>query len=163
MPQPADAPTFRVAVASLDAKYVHLHFGRTPEFQIFDVEGPRLRFVETRRVPPLCEGGEHNLGSLIRVISKLRDCKAVLAAQIGPDVQRALAANHIFPYALPDTIPSAVNKLRATGFPDMDEGGPRGRDAPSHSTHASHPLVLPHVVPGRSPVTTSDLVPDVLP
>ena len=45
---------------------------------------------------------------------------------------------------------------------DMNEGtrrpaSSRARYAPSDSTHASHPLVLPHVVPGRSPGITSDM------
>ena len=38
----------------------------------------------------------------------------------------------------------------AVSAPDMDEGGPRARDARSPS-----PLVLPHMVPGRSPGITS--------
>ena len=113
------APAFRIAVASLDAKYVHLHFGRTPEFQIFDVVGSSLRFVEARKVHPLCEGGTHLLGDLIRTLGKLRDCQAVLAAQIGPQVRKALTANRIHPFAIPDTIPSAVKKIRATGFPGV--------------------------------------------
>jgi predicted Fe-Mo cluster-binding NifX family protein len=110
-------PAFRIAVASLDGKYVHLHFGRTTEFQIFDVEGSRLQFKESRKVPALCEGGTHDLGNLIRVIGKLRDCQAVLAAQIGPGVQKALTANHIHPFVIPDTLASAVKKIRSSGFP----------------------------------------------
>jgi predicted Fe-Mo cluster-binding NifX family protein len=110
---------FRIAVASTDAKYVHLHFGRTTEFQIFDVEGPRLTFVERRESPALCQGGEHNLGHLIQVIARLRDCQAVLAAQIGPMVREALSRHHIHPFAIPDTIPAAVKQIRATGFPGV--------------------------------------------
>jgi predicted Fe-Mo cluster-binding NifX family protein len=116
---PAGEVRFRIAVASADGKYVHLHFGRATAFQIFDVEGPRLSFVEQRESPALCEGGEHNLGQLIRVIGRLRDCQAVLAAQIGPQVRKALTANRIHPFAIPDTIPSAVKKIRATGFPGV--------------------------------------------
>jgi len=115
-----DGPSrFRIAVASSDRKYVHLHFGRTTQFQIFDVEGSRLDFVECREVPALCEGGNHDLGQLIRVIGKLRDCQAVLAAQIGPGVQKALSRFGIHPFVFPDTIPSAVKKLRNTGFPSV--------------------------------------------
>jgi nitrogen fixation protein NifX len=112
-----DIPHFRIAVASADAKYVHLHFGRTEAFQIFDVDDTRLAFVECRKVPPLCEGGTHDLGNLIRIIGKLRDCQAVLASQIGPGVRKALSANRIAPFVIPDSIPSAVKKLRRAGFP----------------------------------------------
>ena len=119
-PQPAQGPVrFRIAVASEDGKYVHLHFGRATEFQIFDVEGPRLTFVERRESEALCQGGEHNLGQLIRVIARLRDCQAVLAAQIGPLVRQALSRHRIHPFVIPDTIPSAVKKIRATGFPGV--------------------------------------------
>jgi len=108
-----------VAVASSDGKYVHLHFGRATEFQIFDVEGPRRTFVERRPSPGLCRGGEHTLGDLLRTITLLRDCQAVLAAQIGPQVRQALARRGIQPFAIPDSIPSALKQIRATGFPGV--------------------------------------------
>jgi predicted Fe-Mo cluster-binding NifX family protein len=116
---PPEPVRFRIAVASADGKYVHLHFGRTTEFQIFDVEGPRLTFVERRESPALCQGGEHGLDPLLQVIDRLRDCQAVLAAQIGPPVRQALSRQRIHAFAIPDTISSAVKKIRATGFPSV--------------------------------------------
>jgi predicted Fe-Mo cluster-binding NifX family protein len=110
---------FRVAVASSDGHYVHLHFGRATEFQIFDVEGPRHTFVERRPFPGLCLGGEHRLGDLLRVITLLRDCQAVLATRIGPQVSQALARRGIHPFAIPASIPSALKQIRATGFPGV--------------------------------------------
>jgi len=52
----------------------------------------------------------------------------------------------------PVILAATLTSLLAAGVPNMNEGGPPVRYAPSTS-----PLVLPHVVPGRSPGTTSDL------
>ena len=110
---------FRVAVASSDGRYVHQHFGRATEFQIFDVEGPRRTFVERRPSPGLCQGGEHTLDDLLRVITLLRDCQAVLASQIGPPVRQTLARHGIQSFAIPGPLASALKQVRATGFPGI--------------------------------------------
>ncbi|MDE3246956.1 MAG: alpha/beta fold hydrolase [Acidobacteriota bacterium] len=57
--------------------------------------------------------------------------------------------------------PNLIGSCHGSTGPDMNEGGPPGRFAPSTS-----PLVLPHVVSGQSPVATSGgrcAFPDITP
>ncbi|MDR0523188.1 MAG: hypothetical protein LBG62_02030 [Candidatus Methanoplasma sp.] len=76
----------RVAVASTDGKAVNQHFGRADSFLIFDVGDGGFAYVERRRVPPFCAGGDHegrSGGEVSALLGALADCRAVVAARIG--------------------------------------------------------------------------------
>lgn len=75
-----------VAVASKGGMLVNEHFGTTHEFLIYEVSPTGYKFIHHRKVMPYCHGSISCLdgGSVLEdTISKLSDCKAVIAAKIG--------------------------------------------------------------------------------
>jgi predicted Fe-Mo cluster-binding NifX family protein len=84
-----------VAITTRDGKVVQEHFGHARHFHIVAVEGDGYRYVETREAEPRCKGGgvgetSHEAAAFDPVIELLRDCDAIVTAQIGPG-----AAQHV--------------------------------------------------------------------
>jgi nitrogen fixation protein NifB len=78
--------TVLVAVASKGGTLVNEHFGTAKEFLIYEVSSAGIKFIHHRKVTPYCHGSISCLdGSdiLEDTISKLSDCKAIIAAKIG--------------------------------------------------------------------------------
>ena len=113
--QCAESPrtsTLRVAIGSADGKFVHEHFGRATRFQIFDLNGDMLRFVETRLAEPACQRDGHDDRQLERVVDLVSDANVVLVAAIGPAAEAALFARGIRAYVVQDFIPDALRALQ---------------------------------------------------
>jgi len=75
-----------VAVASKGNMLVNEHFGTAHEFLIYEVSSKGCKFIHHRKVTPYCHGSISCLegGEVLEdTISKLSDCKAILAAKIG--------------------------------------------------------------------------------
>jgi predicted Fe-Mo cluster-binding NifX family protein len=109
----AEPRTLRVAVASADGKFVHQHFGRATHFQIFELTGTLLRFVETRLATPACGGPDgHNQAQLERMTDLVSDCDVVLVAQIGAGAEAQLAQRGVRVFAVQDFIPDALQALQ---------------------------------------------------
>jgi len=103
---------WRIAVASKDAKVINEHFGRANEFFIIDlVSDGTYTFVEKRPLAPICISGEHSQQALLERVDALKDCTAVLVAQIGTFAKRALEQNEISVFEQPDYIDNALPKL----------------------------------------------------
>ena len=107
--------SFRVAVASKDGKVVHRHFGHAEQFIIFEIEGEKFTCIEIRPTEPPCHLGQHDEDRLMKSVELISDCKAVLAAQIGPGAAQALHAKGIKPFVTRDHISDALQELISSG------------------------------------------------
>lgn len=108
------AATWRVAIASLDGKFISEHFGRAKEFLIVDIkEDGGYTFVERRAVSPLCVEGNHSEEGIHNIAAALSDCTAVLVAKIGAVAKRGLESQRISVFEQPAYIADAIPKLAA--------------------------------------------------
>lgn len=105
--------SLKIAVASNDGQNINEHFGRARHFLIFDRVDEHFKLVEVREIiPPHCaqEPQEHHdIDSLIEV---LKDCRFILANQIGPGATQQLASNGIKGFAVSGTIDQIMEKLQ---------------------------------------------------
>ena len=104
--------SYKIAVASTDGKVVNQHFGRADQFYIIEVhdEG-RYELIELRRLPPVCQGGDHDDDAIQRNVKSLSDCQYVLVSRIGQRAENELEGQGISVYIIPDIIEDALNKL----------------------------------------------------
>ncbi|MEB3359907.1 MAG: nitrogenase cofactor biosynthesis protein NifB [Synechococcales bacterium] len=87
---PANAPKILVAVATKGGGLVNQHFGHAKEFMIYEVDATQAKFVGHRKIDHYCQGGYGEEAMLDNIIKTISDCKAVLAAKIGPCPQKEL-------------------------------------------------------------------------
>ena len=80
----------KIAVPTADFKTVWKgHFGDSPFFLIFRLDGPCLRFVEARKNESSKEDHEHGSEEKFRaVMSLLEDVDAIAAWDVGPNVAK---------------------------------------------------------------------------
>lgn len=103
---------YKVAAASSDGIVVNQHFGRADTFYIYEVAGTgNCRFLETRIVTPVCNGGNHNEERLCSNISKFKDCKYILVSRIGMGAANVMEQSGIVPMELPGMIEESIDKL----------------------------------------------------
>ncbi len=79
-----------IAVASKDGREINQHFGHAERFLIYDVEGGDARLVDEKKVERYCSyDADHPLRShlLQAIADSLKDCRAVVCAQIGQGPQ----------------------------------------------------------------------------
>jgi predicted Fe-Mo cluster-binding NifX family protein len=69
----------KIALASSDGKNVNLHFGKAFKFSIYELEGNKPNFLETREVEKNLEE-KHQWDKSLKII---RDCKVVICVQVG--------------------------------------------------------------------------------
>jgi nitrogen fixation protein NifB len=86
----ADSPKVLVAVATKGGGLVNQHFGHAKEFMIYEVDATEAKFIGHRKVGDYCQGGYGEEAALGGIISTIADCKAVLAAKVGPCPQKEL-------------------------------------------------------------------------
>lgn len=104
---------YRVAVASSDGKYINQHFGHARQFLIFELEpGADFRFLELRETNPPCDGGEHHDDKLNRAVRAVTDCQFLLVSHIGPGAAQLAKSKGVIPFAYPDFIDIALDKLQ---------------------------------------------------
>jgi predicted Fe-Mo cluster-binding NifX family protein len=89
-----------VAVTTRDGKVVQEHFGHARHFHIVEIDGDGYRYIETREIEARCGGASssetsHDASHFEPVIELLRDCDAVVTAQIGPGAARHVLAGGI--------------------------------------------------------------------
>ena len=75
--------TEKIAVASSDGIVVNRHFGHAGKFYIYEIADDDAKLVETRKVEPVCQGGNHDDRRLSENIDKIGDCKYLLVSKIG--------------------------------------------------------------------------------
>jgi nitrogen fixation protein NifX len=104
--------SYKIAVASTDGKVVNQHFGRADQFYIIEVnEEDKFEPIELRKLPPICQGGDHDEAAMQRNVKLLSDCEFVLVSRIGHIAENALNQQGISVYIIPDIIENAVAKL----------------------------------------------------
>jgi len=104
--------SYKIAVASTDGKVVNQHFGKADQFYIIEVdEDNRYELVELRKLPPVCQGGDHDDDAIQRNVKSLSDCQYVLVSRIGQRAENELEGQGISVYIIPDIIEDALNKL----------------------------------------------------
>jgi predicted Fe-Mo cluster-binding NifX family protein len=89
---------YLVAVTTRDGKVVQEHFGHARHFHIVELDDKGYRYLETREIEPRCQGSfpdetAHDGSRFDPVIELLRDCDAVVTAQIGPGAANYVIAN----------------------------------------------------------------------
>ena len=104
--------SYKIAVASTDGKVVNQHFGKADQFYIIEVDDEsRYKLVELRKLPPVCQGGDHDDDAIQRNVKLLSDCQYVLVSRIGQRAENELEGQGISVYIIPDIIDDALNKL----------------------------------------------------
>lgn len=106
---------YRIAIASTDGKVVNQHFGRADTFYIIEADSKDMTYEyrETRRLNPICEGGEHDDSHLLETVQQLKDCSYVLVSRIGYLAQMILEQKGIHVFELPGMIPEVIHKVSA--------------------------------------------------
>jgi nitrogen fixation protein NifX len=100
----------RVAFATSDGKVINVHFGRANQFVVLLLEGQNYKFVELRKVNPLCSEFNHDDNDLERTVGIFSDCEAVFAERIGQGAAKALFAKGIKPYEATCLIEDAIKE-----------------------------------------------------
>jgi predicted Fe-Mo cluster-binding NifX family protein len=104
----------QVAVASSDGASVNLHFGKANRFRIYRITDELCEFLEERVTVPACSGQQHDDNLLEQSAELIHDCKAVIAAQIGPGAIDILLYRRIRAFSLTGSIDEAMSTLRAS-------------------------------------------------
>ena len=103
---------YRVAVASSDGIVINQHFGRADLFAIYDIDlNDDITLVETRKVIPICQNGNHDNQEMEENIKCLSDCKYVLVSRIGQRARVLLEQDGIIPIEIPGFIEESIQKL----------------------------------------------------
>lgn len=103
---------YKVAAASSDGIVINQHFGGADTFYIYEVAGAgNYRFLETRTVTPVCNGGNHSDKELRENISKFKDCKYILVSRIGMGAANIVEQSGITPMELPGMMEESLDKL----------------------------------------------------
>lgn len=101
----------RIAVASSDGIVVNSHFGRADTFYIYEEKEGQIQYIETRKVEPVCNSGNHDDTKLKENLEKFLDCRCLLVSRIG-DGAAALAESYgMDTYEIPGMIEESIKQL----------------------------------------------------
>lgn len=110
-----DKTVIRVAVASSDGKIVNEHFGVAHRFLIFEYDGNKFAFLESRESDPAYQTQRHDNNALARTAELIGDCGYIIASRIGPGAVQALLDRGIRAYVDADSVKESLEKLEASG------------------------------------------------
>jgi predicted Fe-Mo cluster-binding NifX family protein len=102
---------YKIAIASLDGKFVNEHFGRAKEFFIVEVKEDQYQYIETRKNVPSKKYDARHDYAMSEAIELIADCKFVLVSQIGPSMEKNLKSKGIIPYVIPNFIDNALKQI----------------------------------------------------
>jgi nitrogen fixation protein NifB len=117
----------RVAVASYEGVLVNMHLGMADYLLIFEITDKECRLVERRHTPQPGGGTER----WNKMADLLGDCKALLAASIGPVPLKALSDSGLKIYEVDGLIEDALLDLYQGKELRMPQHRPRCRMADS--------------------------------
>ena len=124
--------SYKIAVATSDGINVDLHFGSTEVFFIYQAEGEKFDFLESRRVIDTAnaqktscncgEGGGNGCGNgggnnacgggeKSETVELLSDCRAVVCAKIGRNVLKQLELRAISTFDVSIPVKEALEKI----------------------------------------------------
>ncbi|MGD1898965.1 MAG: nitrogenase cofactor biosynthesis protein NifB [Phormidesmis sp.] len=106
-----NATAVLVAVATKGGGLVNQHFGHAKEFMIYEVDATDVRFVGHRKVANYCQSGYGEDATLANIIETIADCKAVLAAKVGPCPQKELQKSGLFVVEAYDVIEAVAREF----------------------------------------------------
>lgn len=100
-----------IAVASSDGIVVNSHFGRATTFYIYEEKEEQIRYVEKRKVEPVCTGGNHDDMKLRENLEKFSDCRYLLVSRIGNGAATMAESLGIDAYEIPGMIEESIQQL----------------------------------------------------
>ena len=103
-----------IAVASKDGTEINEHFGHAELFYLYEVAGDSITLKEEKRVEKYCsDDPDHGLRKpvLASTAEALKECRAVVCAQIGQAPQMELEQLGIEVYAAPGPIRETLLEL----------------------------------------------------
>jgi predicted Fe-Mo cluster-binding NifX family protein len=100
-----------IAVASSDGIVVNSHFGKATTFYIYEEKEEQIRYVETRKVEPVCSRGNHDDIKLRENLEKFSDCKYLLVSRIGMGAATKAESLGIAVYEIPGMIEESIQRL----------------------------------------------------
>lgn len=116
--------SIKIAIATSDGLNVDLHFGKASSLDIYEFSKGKFVKTENRALPQDDEnapqksedcsgngGGCSCGGALSSKASAVLDCKAVVAAKIGPQIVRQLENKTVSAFHVECTVEEALQKL----------------------------------------------------
>ena len=101
-----------VAVATRDGENVNAHFGKTPFFYIYDVSKDKIELLERRNAVEVRQQMfSHNETVMKKMAELLKDCKSVVAEQIGVGAAKNLLESGFRVYEAQGQIDSVLHSL----------------------------------------------------
>ncbi|MDR1082302.1 MAG: hypothetical protein LBL27_00320 [Coriobacteriales bacterium] len=118
--------SYRLAVTTRDGKVVQEHFGHARHFHIVELTSDGYRYVETREIEPRCEGAgpeetSHGAARFEPVIELLRDCDAIVTAQIGPGAAQYVIGSGIRIFEARGLVSDILNEMAKTRLLEAKE------------------------------------------
>lgn len=112
----------RVAFASTDGIVVNEHFGRADRFHIAEIEDDGTwKFIESRDVTPVCNGGDHESEAFDRVLHRLKDVEAIVVSKIGDGASGYLESRGKTVYIAPFLIRPLLSKIIEDKLYEVDQ------------------------------------------
>lgn len=107
----------RIAVATSDGKRVDQHFARSEYFDIYEVEETNWVFVDRKSNSDGRCGchDEHGGAAFEEIISRISDCRFVIALRIGNGAVSYLVDRGIRASQIDDTTENALNTIISSG------------------------------------------------
>lgn len=102
--------SYRLAFASSDGQTVDEHFGRAEDFHIYEINGDKATYIETR-INNVNKGEECGHGKINKNIELISDCKAIFVANVGRCGVERLKIKQIEGFVMPYKISEILEKI----------------------------------------------------
>lgn len=102
----------KVAVGSSDGIVVNAHFGRTPQFLIYEISENGHKLIEVRDNKPGCSSLNEPKGTMDETIEVIKDCQYLIVSQIGKPMCEKLKTFGIESFVIRNMIEEALTILR---------------------------------------------------
>lgn len=104
---------YKIAVGTRDDKNITEHFGQCPRFLIIEVdqESDETKTLEVRSTAYNVQCGEHQDEKIKDKINALKDCRIVLAKQIGGQSEKLLNHNGLIALQYDGLIEDALKRI----------------------------------------------------
>jgi len=89
----------RFAATSSNQTFIDQHFGSADRFHIYETDGKKVEFIETRSISTYCEG-ENNCSDkkdkIELLVEAVKDCSAVVCVRCGYNPKKVLNQHNIY-------------------------------------------------------------------
>lgn len=111
--RPAALPFLQVAIATRDGVAVTEHFGSAARFDIWRLDGPAPRLIETRRNVAACGHPDAPGDAMDASVALVADCRAVVVTRIGECALGRLGQFGILAFEGDDPVADVITELAA--------------------------------------------------